>query len=173
MIFTPSEINHNPLRQQGHQFVLILQDPRSIQNTNNFSTRPPRIRTHLKGDEAWNPWWRTTLLVQSLVTMPFPTLEDSNGEPTSYLHNVLQQALLTSTSLLSSIRGLQTSHAHATNVLRAAPDGSFIISHAKKGTSSQYTNFVISVKDPVAYAMLATQTDPIKTCFNTFTTSKE
>ena len=39
VIFTPSEINHNPLRQQGPQFVFLLQDSRSIQNTIDFSIR--------------------------------------------------------------------------------------------------------------------------------------
>jgi hypothetical protein len=43
VIFTPTEIKHNPLRQQGKQFVLILQDPRSIKNTINLSIRPPHI----------------------------------------------------------------------------------------------------------------------------------
>ena len=53
---TPTEINYNTLRQQAQQYVLILQDPRSIQNTIKLKVRPPRIRTHLKGDGAWSPW---------------------------------------------------------------------------------------------------------------------
>ena len=32
MIFIPSEVNYNPLRQQTFHYVLILQDPRSIQS---------------------------------------------------------------------------------------------------------------------------------------------
>ena len=77
-----------------------------------------------------------------------------------------------STSLMSSIKDLKTLHTQATTTLRAAPDGSLIISHPKKDSSSHHTNFVISVKDPVAYAMLATQSDPIKTCINAYTTSR-
>ncbi len=75
-------------------------------------------------------------------------------------------------SFLSSIRELHTTHSHATNALRAAPNGSYILSHAKKNTSSQHTNVVISVEDPAAYDMLATQTDPIKACLDTSTTSR-
>ena len=136
MIFTPTEINYNTLRQQTHQYVLILQDPRSNQNTIMFTVRPPRIRTHLKGDGAWNPWWRTALLVQSLDTLPLPTLQALSGEATGYLKDALQQALQTSVAFLSSIRELKTSHTQATLNLRAAPDGAYIISHAKKDSSS-------------------------------------
>jgi hypothetical protein len=110
--------------------------------------------------------------VQSPDILPLPTLEDSNGEATSYLKNALQQALQTSVSFLFSIRELHTTNSQATNALRAAPDGSYILSHAKKDTSSQHTNFVISVEDSAAYAMFATQTYPIKAGFNTFTTSR-
>jgi len=83
-----------------------------------------------------------------------------------------KKALLTSISLMASIRELHTTHSQATKALRAAPDGSYIIYHPKKDTFSQHTNFGIFVNDPVAYAMLATQTDPIKTCLSTFTTSR-
>ena len=173
MIFTPTEINYNTPRQQIQQYVLILQDPRSIQNTIKFTVRPPRIRTHLKGDGTWSPWWRSALLVQSPNTLPLPTLQTLCGEDTCYLKDALQQALHTSVAFLSSIRELQTAHTHATFNFRAAPDGAYIISHAKKDNSSQHTNFVISIEDPVAYAMLATHNDPIITSLNTTTTSRE
>ncbi len=39
-------------------------------------------------------------------------------------------------------------------------------------TSSQNTNFVISLADPTAYAMLATLTDPVKTKLNTDITTR-
>jgi hypothetical protein len=35
--------------------VILLQDPISINNTIKFSVKPPRIRSHAKGDEVWNP----------------------------------------------------------------------------------------------------------------------
>ncbi len=54
-ISTPIEINYNTLRQQAEQYVLTLQDPRSIHNTIKLTARPPRIRTHLMGDGMWSP----------------------------------------------------------------------------------------------------------------------
>jgi hypothetical protein len=111
--------------------------------------------------------------VQSPDILPLPTLEDSNGEARGYLKNALQQALHTSTAFLSSIWELHTSHSHASNALRAAPEGFYILFYAKKDSSSHHTNFVISIEDPAAYAMLATQTDPTKTGLNTNTTSNK
>ncbi len=63
MIFYPTEIDYNTLRQQSQPYVLILQDPRAINNIIKFTIRPPRTRSHLRGDEAWNPWWRTSLMI--------------------------------------------------------------------------------------------------------------
>jgi len=162
VIFTPTEINYNTLRHRAHQYVLILQDPRSIQNTIKFAVIPQRNPTYLKGDGAWILWWRTALLVQSPDTLPLRTMEASCGEDTCYLMDALQQTLHTSTAFRSSIRELQTSHTHASYNLRTAPDGAYILSHAKKDSSTQLTNFVISIENLVAYAMLATQNGPIK-----------
>jgi hypothetical protein len=46
------------------------------------------------------------------------------------------------------------------------------LTHPKKDTSTQNTNFVISLAEPTAYAMLATLTDPIKTPLPTNTTTQ-
>jgi len=110
MIFTPTEINYNTLRQHAQPHILILQDPRSIQNTIKFNVRPPRIRTHLRGGGAWSPWWRTALPVQSPDTLPLPTLEASYGGSTGYLGEALKHALHTSVAFLTSIQELHTSH---------------------------------------------------------------
>jgi hypothetical protein len=56
VVSTPIEIDYKPLRQQAHPYVLTLQDPRAIQGVIKFSIKPPRIRAHLRGDEAWTPW---------------------------------------------------------------------------------------------------------------------
>jgi hypothetical protein len=136
VIFNPTEISYNTLRQQTQQYVLILQDPRSILNTIMFTVRPSEIRSHLTGNGAWNPWWRSAMLVQSLDTLPLPTLHALSGEATGYLRDAMQQALQTSVAFLSSIRKLKTTHIQATLNLRAAPDGAYIISHAKKDSSS-------------------------------------
>jgi len=63
VVFTPTEINYNPLCQQAQQYALILQDPRSIKNVIKFSIKPPRIRSHLREDGVWSSWWITALLV--------------------------------------------------------------------------------------------------------------
>ena len=62
--FYPTEINYNTLRQHAQPHVLVLQDPRAINNIIKFTIRPSRVRSHLRGDEAWNPGWRTALLIQ-------------------------------------------------------------------------------------------------------------
>ena len=83
--------------------------------------------------------------------------------PTGYLGEALKQALQAAVSFVTSIQELQAAHSHSTILLRAGSDGAYILSHAKKDNSTHNTNFVVSVKDPAAYAMLATQNDPIKT----------
>jgi hypothetical protein len=40
--------------------------------------------------------------------------------------------------------------------------GSFIISHLRKDTSTQLTNFVISITNPHTYAMISTMDTPVK-----------
>jgi hypothetical protein len=37
----------------------------------------PRIKTYQRGDDVWNPWWRTTILVQSTNTLPLPSVSDT------------------------------------------------------------------------------------------------
>ena len=56
--------------------------------------------------------------------------------------------------------------------LKQAPDGYCIFSHPKKDTSTQNTNFVVSLSDPSTYAMLATLTGPIKIPPSTNTTTR-
>ena len=76
------------------------------------------------------------MLVQSPDPLPLPTMEDSNGDATCYLKSALQHAIHTSTAFLSTIRELHTSHSQAFIALRAAPAGSYRLSHAKKVSSS-------------------------------------
>ena len=65
MVITPIEVEYNPYRLQAESYVILLQDPRLVNNIIKFFVIPPRIRPHTRGDEAWNPWWRAALLVQS------------------------------------------------------------------------------------------------------------
>jgi hypothetical protein len=113
------------------------------------------------------------LLVRSPDILPLPFIDDSKVDTTRYLKNALQQAMHTTGAFVSSIRELTTSHSHAFTTLRATPDGSYILSHAKKDKSSQHTNFGISLEDQTAYAMLATLTNPVKTRLNTSITIRD
>ena len=76
------------------------------------------------------------MLVQTPDILPLSTLEDSNGEATGYLKTAIHQALHTSVAFLSSVREIHTTHSEASTAFRAAPDGSYILSHAKKDSSS-------------------------------------
>jgi hypothetical protein len=109
-VFTPTEVNYNPLRLQAQQYVLILQDPTAVQNTIKFAIKPPRIRSYKRGDEAWTPWWRTALLVQSPDLLPLPAMSHDKRETTGYLRYALQQALYTTGAFLSSMRELTNTH---------------------------------------------------------------
>ncbi len=88
--------------------------------------------------------------------------DTDDGHPTGHLHLTLQQAKATTEAFLSSIRELKTDHIQASTLLKRAPDGSCILAHQKRDTSTQATNYIISVADPTVYAMLAILTDPTK-----------
>ena len=75
-------------------------------------------------------------MIQSPDTLPLPTLDATRGEPTHYLVEALNQALQTSIAFLTSIQELQAAQSHPTTLLRAAPDGAYILSHAKKDNST-------------------------------------
>ena len=47
----------------GRGGLAPLMDPRAFDNIIKFIIKPPEIRTHHSGGEAWNPWWRTAVLV--------------------------------------------------------------------------------------------------------------
>ncbi len=99
-------------------------------------------------------------------------MSEKKGETAGYLHNALHQALNTPWAFLSYIREMTKTHLQANLALRNAPDVSYILSHAKKDTLNQNTNFIISLAYPTAYAMLATLTDPITTSVITNITTK-
>ena len=81
------------------------------------------------------------MLIQSPDSLPLPTLHALSGEAIGYLKDALQQALQISVALLSSIRELKTEYTKTTLNLRAAPDGTYIISHAKKNRSPSSHQF--------------------------------
>ena len=163
MVFTPTNVEYNPYRQHAQSYVILLQDPRSVNNIIKFCVKPPRIRSHTRGDEVWSPWWRTALLVQSPDLLTLPNMGDNNiGYTSGYLQLALQQAKTTTEAFLSSIRELKTAHTQPSTTLKQAPDGSFILAHPKKDTSTHTTSYIISMAEPATYAMFATLTDPTK-----------
>ena len=66
------------------------------------------------------------------------------------------------TSYLSSTNNITTEYATAPPTLIPTPEDSYIISHLRKDTSSQLTNFVIYMANPHTYAMITTIDTSIK-----------
>jgi len=79
-----------------------------------------------------------------------------------YLLQTLTHGMEMANSYLSSLDITTPEHLNTSPTLLPTPDGAYIISHLRKNTSSQLTNFVISLAHPQAYAMLATIETPIK-----------
>ena len=66
-----------------------------------------------------------------------PNMSDVNtGDTDGYLGLALHQAKTTAKAFLSSIRELTTTHTQFYTNLRQAPDGSYILAHPKKDTST-------------------------------------
>jgi len=82
--------------------------------------------------------------------------------PQGYLMQALLGGIATAISHLSSTNKITSEYATATPKLIPTPDGSFIISHLRKYTSSQLSNFVISMANPHTYAMISTMGTPVK-----------
>ena len=57
---------------------------------------------------------------------------------------------------LSSVGGLIAAFDQALPALYVAPDGAYILFHNRKAQSNQLPNFIISLQDPAAYALLST-----------------
>ena len=112
-------------------------------------------------------------MIQSPDLFPMPNMSDVNaGDTDGYLRLALRQAKKTTEAFLSSIRELTTTHTQSYMNQGHAPIGSYILAHPKKDTSTQNTNFVVSLSDPSAYAMLATLADPSKVPLSTSTTTR-
>jgi hypothetical protein len=94
------------------------------------------------------------------------------GDADGYLRLALHQTKKTLEAFLSSIRELTATHTQSYTNLKQAPDGSCILAHPKKDTSTQNTNFVASLSDPSAYAMLTTLADLIKVPLSTNPTTR-
>jgi prophage tail gpP-like protein len=73
---------------------------------------------------------------------------------------------------LPSIRKLKSTHTQSSTTLKPTLAGSYILTYPKKDTSTQTTNFVVSIANPAAYAMMATLAEPIKVTLPTSTTTR-
>ena len=97
-------------------------------------------------------------------------MSDTNiGCTSGYLQLALQQAKTTTEPFLSSIRELKTTHIQNSTTLKQVPYGSYILAHPKKDTSTESTNYIISMAEPAAYAMMATLADSTKVTLSTNT----
>ncbi len=161
--FTPLDVDYNPLRMQSMPSSLYLTHPESHGDPIKYIIRPPRLRSNLRGDTYWAPWWRTTILVQSSTTLPIPCMSAHDPHiPQGYLIHALLEGITISTSYLSSTNTITPEYITAPPTLIPAPEGSYIISHLRKDTSSYLTNFVISMANPHTYAMITTIDTPVK-----------
>ncbi len=79
-----------------------------------------------------------------------------------YLHQALTHGMEMAVSYLASLTVITPDYLSTSPTLQPTPDGAYIISHVRKDTSSQLTNFVISLAHPQSYAMMATIDTPIK-----------
>ncbi len=66
------------------------------------------------------------------------------------------------TSYLAHTNTITSEYATAPPTLIPTPEGSYIVSHLRKDTSSQLTNFVISRANPHTHAMITTIDTPVK-----------
>jgi hypothetical protein len=87
---------------------------------------------------------------------------DNHNIAQEYLLKALTQGMEMANSYLSSLTITIPEYLNTAPTLLPTPDGAYIISHLRKNTSTQHTNFVISLANPQAYAMLATIDTSIK-----------
>ncbi len=66
------------------------------------------------------------------------------------------------TSYLTSSNNITSEYSSALPTLLPTPDNSYIILHLRKDTSTQLTNFAISLANPHTYAMITTLDTPMK-----------
>jgi hypothetical protein len=96
--------------------------------------------------------------------------EEAPDQPTGYLLTILHKGITLALSHLNTHGLLRPHYEQAQHGMQSAPDGSFIISQNRKPSSSQNTNFGISLLDPVAYALFAMLDSPIQLHLNTHIT---
>ena len=61
--FTPMDVDYNPFLLYSMPSSLYLTHPEIPSDTIRYLVCPPRLRSDLRGDIYWAPWWRTVVLV--------------------------------------------------------------------------------------------------------------
>ncbi len=80
--FTPLDEDYNPVPLQSMPCALYLTHPECSSTTTRYLIRPPLLRSDLKGDAYWAPWWRTSILVLSPTSLPLSTMSAQNPHNT-------------------------------------------------------------------------------------------
>jgi hypothetical protein len=70
--FTPLDVDYNPFRLQSVPSSLYLTHPEDPRKPVMYLIRPPRLRSNLRGDMYWAPWWRTGIMMQSSIALFLP-----------------------------------------------------------------------------------------------------
>jgi hypothetical protein len=136
--FTPLDVEYNPLHLQSMPSPLYFNHADSLEDPIRYLVRPPRLRSDLRGDTYWAPWWRTAILVQYSTALPLPSMSAHDPHtPQGYLMQALLGSIAMATSYLSSNNNIASDYASAPPTLVPSPDGLYIISHLHKDTSSQ------------------------------------
>ena len=103
--FTPMEVDYNPIRLQSMLCAIYLVHPETPSTNTRYIIRPPRLRSDLRGDAYWAPWWRSAILVQSPTSLPIPSMSAHNSTTSQgYLHQALLAGLNASVTFLLSIQ---------------------------------------------------------------------
>ena len=105
--------------------------------------------------------WRSLPLTCLFQACPHKTQKHPKATSCKLPHYSLG-GIATAISHLSSINNITSDYATTTPKFIPTPDGSFVISHLRKDTSSQLTNFVVSMANPHTYAMISTMDTPVK-----------
>jgi len=161
--FTPLDVDYNPFHLQSMPSSPYLTHLESHGDPIRYLVRPPRLRSHLKSDTYWAPWWPTAVLVQSSTALPLPNMfvHDPHS-PQGYLLHALLGGIAMVTSYLLSTNNITTGYVTTPPTFIPTPYGSHIISHLCKEISTQLTNFVIYMASHHTYAMITTMDTAMK-----------
>ena len=145
-------MDYNPVRLQPMPCSLYITHPNIPRETIRYLIRPPpppRLRYDLVGDTYWAPWWRTSIMVQSSTSLPLLSMFAHNSHiPQGYRIQALTGGIAIATSYLTSTNTTTTYHTTVVSSLLPTRGGSYIVSHLRKDTFSQLTNFGISMGNP-------------------------